>query len=84
VAPGLVAMLAWPAAASATWSPLLHVPMSKAPVWTIATAVNARGDLAVAWIQEGRNGGHATVRVRAAFRAAHATRFSVHTLVRAA
>ena len=46
-----------------------------------AAAVNARGDVAVAWIQEGRSQGHATLRVRAAVRRAGADRFSVRTLV---
>src|SRR4051794_20593163 len=76
----LVAMLALPATASATWSGILSVPSSTEATWP-ATAVNARGDVAVAWVQEGRSAGHATVRVRAAWRSASATRFSVHTLV---
>ena len=46
-----------------------------------AIAVNARGDEAVAWIQEGRAAGHATLRVRVAWRAAGAPRMRFLTLV---
>ncbi|HEV8152185.1 MAG TPA: hypothetical protein VGP78_04590 [Solirubrobacteraceae bacterium] len=76
----LVPALAAPAGASAAWSAATPVPLSTDAMWPAAT-VDGRGDLAVAWIQESRSGGHATVRVRAAFRAAGATRFSVRTLV---
>jgi hypothetical protein len=76
----LIALLAVPAAASATWSAPMRVPLSKEALWP-ATAVNARGDAAVAWIQEGRDRGRATVRVRAAVRRAGAASFSVRTLV---
>jgi hypothetical protein len=76
----LVALLLAPAAASAAWSAPMRVPLSREALWP-ATAVNARGDLAVAWIQEGRDRGRATVRVRAAVRRAGAQRFSVRTLV---
>jgi hypothetical protein len=76
----LVAALAVPGAAPAGWSGVERVPMSTEALWPGA-AVNARGDAAVAWIQEGRSKGHATVRVRAAVRRAGAAGFSVRTLV---
>ena len=66
--------------ASASWSDALRVPQSAEAMWP-AAAVNARGDVAVAWIHEGRSQGHATLRVRAAIRPAGAARFSVRTLV---
>jgi hypothetical protein len=76
----LAAAWALPAPAWAGWSGVARVPLSAGGLWSTA-AVDARGDIAVAWIQEGRSHGHATVRVRAAFRAPGATRFSVRTLV---
>ena len=76
----LVAACILPAPAWAGWSDVSRVPLSAGGLWSTA-AVAARGDVAVAWIQEGRSGGHATVRVRAAVRAVGATRFSVRTLV---
>jgi hypothetical protein len=71
-----------PARASAGWSPALRVPLSTGGMWP-AAAVNGDGDLAVAWIQEGRSGGHATLRVRAAIRPAGTPRFVTRTLVSA-
>ena len=75
-----LAVLVLPAAAPASWSPAMRVPDSVEGMWP-AAAVNARGDVAVAWIQDGRSQGHATLRVRAAVRRAGADRFSVRTLV---
>jgi len=69
-----------PALASAAWTAGAVVPHSAGAMWP-AAAVNARGDVAVSWIQEGRSHGHATVRVLAAFRAGDGTRFSLRTLV---
>jgi hypothetical protein len=82
VASALVAglVLALPAAASAAWSEAMRAPLSVGAMWP-ATAMNARGDAAVAWIQEGRSHGHATARVRVAVRAAASRRFTVETLV---
>jgi hypothetical protein len=78
----VIGVLALPGGASASWSRSMRVPQSAGGLWP-AAAVNARGDVAVAWIQEGRSHGHATLRVRAAIRAARADRFSVRTLVAA-
>ena len=76
VVPALVA----PASAAANWTAASPVPLSTDAMWPTG-AVNGRGDLAVAWIQESRSAGHATVRVRAAFRPAGATRLRLRTLV---
>jgi hypothetical protein len=69
-----------PSVASATWSPAMDVPLSSGVLWP-AVAVNARGDAAIGWIQEGRAHGHATVRVRAALRTSGSNRYRVHTLL---
>ncbi len=76
----MLAALAMPVGAAASWSGVMRVPLSTEAMWP-AAAVNGRGDVAVAWIQEARSSGHATVRVRAAIRVASSARFEVRTLV---
>jgi hypothetical protein len=71
--------------ASAAWRPPLTIPKSTGASWTV-TAVDGRGDLAVAWANqpfEARAGSRPRVSVRVALLRAGASAFDVRTLMSA-